>query len=342
MQNHRIVFRADGNKQIGLGHIYRCIALIQILKYEFSCLFITNNPTNKISDLIRVYSFLHIINVQNNNEEITALENILIPTDIFVADGYDFDLRYQNEIKCKVKKLVMIDDLGQKDFTADVIINHGGTPNKLWHEKGKETRLLYGFDYLILRKEFLEVASKPRKINKTDTIFICMGGADPFKITIKAIKASIYCDFIKKIIVVTGNAFSNQVELKKQIAEASKRKEIIYEKNINTTRMVELIKMCELAICPASTVALEVCCVKAGLLTGMVIDNQKTIHNSLLNSECCLSVGDFNEVTSEDINFRLYQLNNVDLVNDLMKNQSKIIDGCSDIRILHEFKMLCK
>ena len=41
----RILFRADANVQIGYGHFVRTLALADMLKDDFECVFYTQEPT---------------------------------------------------------------------------------------------------------------------------------------------------------------------------------------------------------------------------------------------------------------------------------------------------------
>ena len=104
--------------------------------------------------------------------------------------------------------------------------------------------------------------------------------------------------------------------------------------------MIELIKMSEIAIAPASSISMEICCVKAGLLTGTVIDNQEAIHTQLMETGCCISQGDFNASSEQNIINHLEKLSSTDQVNAIMQNQFKAIDGLSGERLLTEFKKL--
>jgi len=53
MQKKRIVFRADGNNKIGLGHMIRSLSLASILKDKFKCIFITQNPSDYLKEEIK-------------------------------------------------------------------------------------------------------------------------------------------------------------------------------------------------------------------------------------------------------------------------------------------------
>lgn len=339
--NSRIIFRADGNNQLGLGHIYRCISMIQMLAGEFDCLFITNNPDNKVIDLIRGNCTLHIIFVRNRGDEIVALKGVLSADDIFVIDGYDFDTEYQKQIKQRVKKLVMIDDMAQMHFFADVVINHGGAPLINIYKKEKRTTLLTGFNYLIVRNEFLQAARKPRKINNITTVFICMGGSDPFHMTTKALKACLGIDFITRIIIVTGIGYCDQSELD-SVIKSNRTKYIIHKSNIDASMMISLLNESEIAICPSSGIALEVCCVKVGLLCGTVIENQDGLNRQLAEDGCCISLGNLNYISITELISVMQQFNDLNFIRTMMNRQSKKIDGKSGDRIVKLFKQLSK
>ncbi len=337
---NRVFFRADGNSIIGLGHVMRLIGLVEYIRDDFNCIFLVNHPDIKLKEIIESYCKVVVLESSALTDEMTELDSLLCYNDIVVLDGYNYSEPYQKYIKSKVHKLIMIDDKANMHYYADLIINHGDASSTVKYIKEPYTKILSGLDYLIIRKEFLNAAILDRTIYKIDSVFICMGGADPFSITVKALNAAVECDFIKKIVVITGNAYTNFQELNTRINEGSKRKEIIYKENLSAESLVELMSLCELAICPASSVALEMCCVKSGLLTGIVIDNQVNLHKQLVDLNCCITLQDFNKVSVDDIVTRLNLMNDIKLVNNIMQNQKKAIDGKSSARILSEFKSL--
>lgn len=339
--NRKIFFRADGDSIIGLGHIVRCIGVIEILKNTFECVFIIKQPADKVKELIAGYCGIKILESSASPaEEVPELINFLGSGNILVIDGYDFDSQYQEKIRSYVEKLVAIDDTASGYFYADVVINHGGSALRHKYKTEKYTKLLLGFPFLLLREPFISAAKKDRTKQKTDTVFICFGGSDPFNITCKVLQACLKCNFIKAIIVITGSVYQDIEELKNIITASPIS--IKHEQNVTAEKMVELLNISDLAICPSSTVSLEVCCVKAGLLTGIVIDNQAGIHDQLLNNECAVSIGDFNTVTEDNLVEAICKLNDLNTVTTLIDNQFRAIDGLSGQRLLDEFKMMAQ
>lgn len=336
---NKIVFRADGNHKIGLGHIVRCMALADLLKTNFDIVFLCKELAVEQKNMILKSFRLLELNSKNFQDEIRELTDILFTSDILVLDGYSFDLTYQTNVKKMVNKLVMIDDLADRKLIADLVINHGGEfiANNYNLEKG--AKLLAGFKYLLLRKEFLEKRPISRLEKKNGNVFICMGGADPFNITSKVIKACIDCGFVKKITVVLGNLFKNLDEIE-ELVNANTTIKIEIERNVDAQKMVQLIENSHIAICPSSSIALEVCCIGSGLLTGTFIDNQNAIHEQIVKNNCGISLGDFNIVSSADIVKFLDKFNNSDLAERLIQNQKKAVGNYKENYLLEEFIIL--
>lgn len=335
----RIVFRADADNKIGIGHLTRCISLSEILAKNFACVFVIRNNNDLVGKLLQKYTVIYLES-STLEQEIIELKRIVFPKDIFVTDGYQFNENYQIEIKKLVCKLVMIDDQADQYYYADLIINHGSVLSEKKYRKEKNTKVLAGFQYLLLRKEFLHSSKKLRTITKVDSVFICMGGADPYNITIKILKACMGVSFIEHIDIVVGGAYSNKSELFPLIENAKQFVDIKFYENISAKKIAQLIAANEISICPSSTISLEVASIQSGLLTGIVADNQDFVHLELLTQGCCISVGNFLSINENELVDKLESMHSAKKVNNIMANQYRMIDGGSANRLLTEFKSL--
>ncbi|MFC4478257.1 UDP-2,4-diacetamido-2,4,6-trideoxy-beta-L-altropyranose hydrolase [Flavobacterium chungangensis] len=337
---NRVFFRADGDSTIGLGHLMRCVALSQILENEFDCFFVIFCPSEEISLILLQYGEVVSLLESNKSEELIEFGKFLNKSDIVVFDGYLFNEEYITTIQNEVKAIVQIDDFAKGYFHSDLVLNHANKYLIDKYDVSPNTKVLCGPDYLILREEFLQKAATEHKEKlKVDTAFICMGGADPTNITLKVLESFIQTDFIKNIIVVTGAAYVWDDKLKTFIAQNSQVNITNYS-NINALDMIELISKAEICVCPSSSIALEVCCVKSGLLTGITVDNQKLIHEQLVEGNYAETIDDFNTVSVNGIVSKLKKMNDLTFINNLIKNQSIFADGKSGERILDEFKKL--
>ncbi|RAJ33476.1 UDP-2,4-diacetamido-2,4,6-trideoxy-beta-L-altropyranose hydrolase [Pedobacter cryoconitis] len=339
---NRVIFRADGNGQIGLGHIMRCIALSEMLKEDFIFAFAVTLPDASLKIIIETFGELIVLTSSCKTEELSELDQFLSDSDIFVADGYHFDLDYQKHIKSIVYKMVMIDDLADADFCADLVINHGNDAVIDKYKRETHVKILTGFKYLIVRLDFLNAAKKIKNISQIKTAFICMGGADPYNTTMKVLKGCIQSGLFKDIIVIIGAAYSYLEDLNMLIESYQNGTNIKLLQNINSKEMIKYISISDLCICPSSSISLEVCCVTSGLLTGMTAENQSGIHDQLIKDNCCISLGNFNTIEVGEIAAVINRMSKVNIISEIMKNQRLVIDGKSNERILNQFKLLSR
>ncbi len=336
MCHTKIYFRADGNSQIGLGHVFRCLAIAEMVHHHFSCHFLIKEPGEQLKKMIGPFAkVIELPAMLSLHKETAVLDQYVTFNDILVIDNYLLESHYQAEAKRKVKKLVAIDDEARLHFYADIVINHASPAMADHYSKEAYTLVMAGPQYLIVREAFRKAAIKPRVIREINSLFICMGGADPFNTTCKVLDAAQNTPY-KHIVVVTGSAYQH-IEALRLRCESGRFE---WKTNLTADEMIDQIKTCEVAVSTASSISLEICCVKAGLLTGMVAENQQNIHQCLLDNGCTSTVGDFRIATEEEISYKLNDMCNADVVNNQMEQQYKLIDGESGNRILNMFNNL--
>ena len=335
----KLFIRTDGNSNIGLGHLYRCLAIADILQDDFRCIFIISSESTPYIKIVSNKYDLYILKSLSMKEETNELSYILSETDFFLIDSYKLNEEYFSVIKNMVDKLIRFDDMLEIDKYTDLFINPGAVKANLIDIK-LNTKFVTGFEYAIVREPFIQAAFSKKKILKIDSVFICMGGSDPFNITIKTLAAASNCDFLKKIVIVVGAAYSRHEQLREQISKIRAAKTVLLESDVTPERLVELLDLCELAICPSSSISLEVCCAKAGLLTGTVIDNQHLIHDQLVEKGCCFSIGDMNLATIKGFENKLRSMNSLQKLQRIINNQALVFDGQSKNRLVDKIKEL--
>src|SRR5690606_17963227 len=80
--------------------------------------------------------------------------------EIVVLDHYGLDSNYQQKIKERGSKLVCIDDQHDKDFLADLVINHSPGVAYQDYRTPAFTQFALGPDFALLRPPFLSRAKK--------------------------------------------------------------------------------------------------------------------------------------------------------------------------------------
>ncbi len=283
----RVVFRADGNKEIGYGHFVRSLGLADIIKDEFECYFAIIDPSEYQQQQIEK-SFCKLIILQKDNASVFFL-SCLRTDDIVVIDDYHVSVEYQQKIRSLGCKLIYIDDHNDKHYVCDVLINNiPGFLSESFH-KESYTKLYLGTDYALLRKEFFNPAYR-NVIKEPNTVFLAFGGSDPYNISKKIIA------YIKEI----GNEF----RLKLLIGDAYDCFEEIegvqnldIYKNISADKVAELIASCEICIIPASSLLNEAACISSKILLGYFADNQKQPYDFFVNNKLAIGIDDFRNVS---------------------------------------------
>lgn len=337
MHKPRIVFSADANKDIGLGHIYRCIALAQILNSDFSLSFLIISDDIEIKKLL-INSF-NLIEKKASESFDDFLVSNLKKEDIVILDGYSNTLEIQKKYKKYAKALVSIDDLASSPFVSDIIFNHGDIAVLPEYKISSTAKIYSGLDFLILRPEFLKAAkSKSSLFKKDGIIFLSFGGTDPYNITPLILRILHELGLSLEINIVTGLKSTQQKLLK--LIDNYPLLNIKIHLNLNASEIISLLNKATLAITTASTSGLEVCCCGVPLLVGTVVDNQKSINSILVKNNCAVSVQNWILASEEMIKDKILFLLNEANAKLIINAQNISIDGNSIERIRSIFKSL--
>jgi UDP-2,4-diacetamido-2,4,6-trideoxy-beta-L-altropyranose hydrolase len=324
-----IYFRADANETIGLGHVIRSLALASYLKNEFECVFVIKKSSATIINTIKS-SICNIVQINNESDFLNIINN----KDIVVLDGYDFNLSYQISIKKNCFKLVCIDDIANRKFYCDMIINHAEGIKEENYDCQPFTKIFLGFKYALLRKPFLLLKDNKNVTNEISSYFVCFGGSDSENFTKKTIEQLLNIDGIKKINIVIGGGYQYNEDLN-ILCKSINGCQVNLYKNVDAEEMVSIIQDSHLAIVPSSSTSYEALSVGIPIITGYTVDNQKKIYKSLVKQELVLGIGTF-PIKNLAKSIEIIKIKK----NIMIENQSHFIDGKSVERLLQKFKDL--
>ena len=230
----KIIFRADGSSSIGLGHVYRLLALAEFLSEEHECIFVTRNPSDFIVRQFNSLSIKHVIlphydypelDLRKPSEEVEFdLGQILNGDEIVVLDGYWFGSRYQQAVKDTGCKLVFIDDLNELDFKADVVISHSPAVSRKDYKLAPYTKLYLGFDYAVLRRPFLSHSVERPASSKERTLLLSFGGSDFYNLLEKSLIPICESNFWANINILVGSAYKVPQNLTATLRDFSETK----------------------------------------------------------------------------------------------------------------------
>ena len=273
----------------------------EIYKNTFDVTYITRE-NSEIKVIPRDYRILLIPNSVSINQEAEWLvSQFNVKKDVIIIDGYHFVGDYQKQLKNLGFYVVYVDDLVTKKLHADVIINHSPNLYRKQFDSSQNSIFALGTKYAILRPQFLEAAKKDRKINSIDTAFVCFGGADALDLTSKAVEALLSFNEIKKIHIILGGAYKHN-----SIFELAEKNSLIkIHQNLDESSLIKVMRLCNFAIVPSSTILYEICCVKMPVLSGYFVDNQKNIYSAFDDEELIYPAGDFSKYKIKDFKNRV-------------------------------------
>lgn len=334
----KIILRADGNTKTGLGHLYRLFSLVEIVKHTLEYVFLTHE-TSTVSVIPEAYIYQIIPKSIKTMEEPEWLTNNFSPKEcIIIADGYQFSASYQKQIKEKGFSLIYIDDLAKETMYADIVVNHSAFITDSDYTIQSYTQLALGTKHSLLRPEFLNAAKHKRILKTIDTAFVCFGGADPFNLTLKAVKALLEIPNFKEINIVLGAAHKHQdvFDLGKEFAHKIKIHQNLCEKDL-----IEVMLKSNFAIAPASTILYELCCVKMPILSGYFVDNQELIYKGFLEKGAIYGGDNLKDYDENDFYNKIQSILKRNSHDHILNFQNALFDNEIAARHLNLIKQIC-
>lgn len=327
IMKQRVIFRADGHPKIGLGHVYRCLTIAEILRKHFNCIFVIRHPLDALLTTIsRVCQHTVVLpSSLNPEEEINSFLSCIHPNDIVVLDGYHFTTDYQQAIKDTGVQLLCIDDIFSTHFVADMILNPVGGLSPSHYSANHYTRFYMGPKYALVNPVFIEVKRQKKKRKNSEDIFICLGGADPKNDTLNILKRCENISSIQRCQVVIGAAYQHLKALN-DFAQNS-RLTIVQHQNLSPSEMANCMQQCATAICSPSSISYEYLTIGGLLYLHQIADNQSHILRYLTRMKLAFNFSEF-PIEDEDEQIKTLVL------------QQKIFDGNSAQNIFQLFKTI--
>jgi UDP-2,4-diacetamido-2,4,6-trideoxy-beta-L-altropyranose hydrolase len=265
----KIAFRVDAAMQIGTGHVMRCITLADALiklddtKIHFICRYLPASLRQMIEEKGFELSILPTSAQLNEPsglahaswlgvpQEVDARATLsLMQSDVYdwlIVDHYALDVCWEKILRPAVKKIMVIDDLADREHDCDILLDQNLYVDQETRYKGKvpsQCKMLVGSRYALLRDEFAEYRKtvKP-KTKQVKRILVFFGGVDANDFTTKTVMAlSQITDSKFWVDVVIGDQHPN----KDGVEGLCQR--LGYTCYVQTDRMAELMANTDFAI----------------------------------------------------------------------------------------------
>lgn len=278
----KVYIWADADKRIGFGHFTRSLALADMLKSDFDCVFFTQAPSSyQIGEVKKVCKLCPL---PNNDRKFDRFLSYLTGSEIVVLDNYFFTSEYQKAVKATGCKLVT---LGSNDrhYYSDIVINYTNLKPEQFSTE-PYTRICIGLRWVVLRRAFY---NPNRTQPKPHTYVICIGGTD------QCCYLEQFAAFIK---AYDPNALINIIATERigasRIADFRQQGYALHI-NLSAEQMVQVFRTTNISVVSASSVALEALSQDSNVIAGYYVDNQVNIYNSLVDEDFIWPLGDFSD-----------------------------------------------
>jgi UDP-2,4-diacetamido-2,4,6-trideoxy-beta-L-altropyranose hydrolase len=278
----KVVIRVDASRQIGTGHLMRCLALADgLAKKAVRCLFVCRSIDEFLHGEVRRHGHEFRLLPLDGADEVT--ESDLLPyaswlgahwaddaeatrrvvasaeADWLITDHYGIDCRWHAKLRGAVRRIMAIDDLADRAHDADLLLDQSDPTETAARYRDLVPRscvLLLGPRYALLRSEFAKVGAGSEALSpEHPRLFVCFGGSDPKNCTAMAIGALDRLDGTFAANIVVGSAHTAKADI-----EAACRVRPWLRFHASTPDIAELMAQSTLAVGGGGVMAWERLC----------------------------------------------------------------------------------
>lgn len=318
----------------------RCLALAEELrKRGYTCSFACRRLPGDSIDFISEHGF-DVCELPSNYQikyhwAIDARETMRVVTeksaDWLVVDNYCLDKRWHKAIGCGVNLRLVIDDLANREYECDILLDQNLGHTKAEYQKltPNKATILVGPKYALLREEFRQIQPNLRKFDFSEisgTLLVSLGGIDAHNLTSK-ILIELFSDIPKslrqvKVILGQNSPWAMNVE---KIARKAPILTHIYK---GISNMSEVLLRATVVIGAAGTSVWERACLGIPTLVVVIAENQKSVANAIVANGAAKKL-DFTRISSQIEEL----MTNSQALRAMSKTASDLCDGLGVIRL---------
>lgn len=291
-------FRADGNAVTGVGHLMRCLTIADELnklpegigQVTFLC---ADEASGKLAADRGYKTIVLQTDYRNMEEELPKLSQLFKGSEpVILVDSYHVTESYLKRLT-EYGRVFLLDDMGQKAWPVDGIINYNAFARDEWYEQlyrepmesqnsmesqntmqsqsrgsAMQTARYIGSAYVPIRPRFLNVPYTVR--NQVQEVLITTGGGDSENIAAEILKAIRNPKWNYQVVV---GRFNKHFEKWKQWEQEFPQIQVHHD----VQDMASLMKQCDLAITAGGTTIYELAAIGVPFLCFSYAENQEAL-----------------------------------------------------------------
>lgn len=334
MAELRTLFVVEAGYQAGLGHLLRCRALLLELaarghradlwlRGDEKALAGREWPAN-----MRLFVSPESGSVDDACE---GIEKLLERNsyDWLIVDGYGIS---GNALCARLvahgARLLMIDDLADREFKADILLNQNTTHREPYgNGRISASRFLMGPSYALIDRSYALRRSEPRAHGELRNVLVSFGGVDRHGRTQRVLNLVSRHGSPLDIVAVVGPYYPylDQLEFRRG------RHALRVVRNVSD--LAQLMRQCDLMVMAGGSTVWQGCCVGVPMLVLRTVENQKLLIQTLRESDAALCL-DVSARPNEDAGIRedefmqaLRQAEMAPVRERLAANAMRLVDG---------------
>ena len=341
-----IFFRCDAGAKYGLGHIMRCVSLAQGFQragFEENIFLSRKLETGDFyQELLSKNGFRHLFLSDNAKGLQFEFEKYLHPdkTNIMIFDNYDVTAEQMVSYKQRYNNLIAIDDLADREFSVDLIINQNINSERFVYNTSGPVKLLLGTSYVLMRNVILQ--SKTLQRNKEGSnkprIFMSFGGGDTYS-RIKRVLGIFYkLDQKLDAKISIDFAVPNNPDIIFQIRkQLSRLKRIKVSMIIGKYNLASFMVVADFALTAAGTSVFELAFLGIPQLVFMIDKNQEITGQKVNETGIGICPGYIWDVSEKEfVEIFLEYLENKVMKENMSGRGREFIDGKGTDRVVQE------
>lgn len=352
-----IIFRVDSGVHIGSGHLMRCLTLanelrqcgakisfvsrehqghlIRRLLQENHVVHKLQLPSCEVLSLSGYEAWLGVTPEQDALDTIAALDEQHF--DWLIVDHYGLDHVWESKLRNHVDKLMVIDDLANRNHDCDLLLdqNYFGikTEGRYQGLVSTSTRFLLGPQFALLQPEYaqLRIVSIPSD-GQVRRVLVFFGNADKDDQTSHVLRALSDPELSHLLIdVVVGSNHPHSKELEEQFGM---RGNITFYHDLPT--LAELMLQCDLFIGAGGSTTWERMCLGRPSLVVSLAENQD-LGAQALSGNGYQTLLKMNHLTINDWKKALFELIQApEVLMNLSRKADLLVDGLGCKRVCLE------
>lgn len=297
----RVLVRTDSSRQIGSGHLMRCLTLARVLQQhgatvEFACRTLEGDFSALAASEFTLHRLPGAAGPLDWRQDIVALQALPgARYDWCVVDHYQLDADWQRAVRTIAERVLVIDDLADRPHVADILLDQNLAPQPDQRYASllpAACRPLLGPRYALLAPSFAALHGQGAEPGGIPRILLSFGGSDLVRLTLPVLQALLVADLGQVALdVVIGAQCADR-----QLIEACAAQDRRVVCHVATTRMAELMAAARIFVGAGGATSWERCCIGLPAVVVAVADNQLAVGQALADAGIQLFLGPASEL----------------------------------------------